>query len=526
MNKKTYYELLNELSSDDLFEGLLGYGLFAEKIPPFLTSENFLEFCKNPPENFNFDKTPKKYINYESIRNINIPRILSVPNPIAYYHLCKVLSDNWDKLLEYFRNKTEYQEYKISRIHIRKIDDNLKVFTMCYQNLDDIDLEDYSQLIQKHIFEMNHKNFCTDDYPEPKLLIGKKYVVKADISNCFPSIYTHSLAWALVSKEVAKYNRDDSEWFNKIDIYARNLKDGETHGILIGNHSSNILSEIILTAIDEIMYEKGYRYIRNIDDYSCYIDTREKADEFLVDLSTELKQFGLMLNHKKTEILKLPLASTENWVRKLNSFVFSNVSKLKLNEVRAYFDIALDLMIHNKENSAILNYSIKVLSKREMTQNAKDYFIDTIHHLVLLYPYLVTLLDQKIFSTFSIDKSKIESIAKDLFNLGESKKLYETMSYALFFSLKYNFILVESLFEKVEKTNDTILLLLSYLHDKKFVKHSKVMKQYKELAKELNEEIDEYWIFVYEVLTAGLLTKEWKSMKKEEITFLRSEYCL
>lgn len=530
MAKKSYCELLNEISADELFDGLLGYGLFAEKIPPFLTAENFLNFCKTPQSGFTFDKSEKKYIHYESMRNINVPRVLAIPNPIAYHNQCKVLSDNWDKLFEYFEEQTQNQEHKISRIHIRKIDNSFKVFNTCYQDLDDIDLNDYPTLVQNHLFEMNHKNFCTDDYPEPNLLIGKRYVVKADISNCFPSIYTHSLSWALVSKAYSKIHRSPTEWFNQIDLYTRNLKDAETHGILIGSHASNLISEIILIAVDKAMYDKNYRYIRNIDDYTCYVETKERAEEFLVDLSIELKQYGLMLNHKKTEILKLPLASTENWVRKLNSFVFSNDDKLKLSEVRAYLDIALDLMFHNKENSAIVNYAIKVLAKKEMTQNAKDYFIKTVHHLVLLYPYLVPLLDDKIFTIFAIDKLQIEKIAKDLFALGDSKKLYEAMSYSLFFSLKYDFLLTQDLFEKVENSNDTVLLLLAYLHDKTFLNSSSnfnrttIRKKYRDLALSLLDDIDEYWIFVYEVLAAGNLKSEWKKMKQASVTFVRDEF--
>lgn len=523
--KKSYYCCLKEISPHELFDGLLGHGLFAEKIPPFLTAENFLNFCKTPPNGFIFNEKPKKYIHYESMRNINIPRVLAIPNPIAYHNQCKVLSDNWDKLLEHFKKQTQNQEHKISRIHIRKIDDSVKILETCYfDKRDDINEDDYQSGEKNHLFEMNHKNFCTDDYPEPDLLIGKRYIVKADISNCFPSIYTHSLPWALVTKSVAKNQKTDEEWFNQIDKTARNLKDGETHGILIGSHASNLVSEIILTAVDKAIYDKEYRYIRNIDDYSCYVETKEKAEVFLVDLSTELKQYGLMLNHKKTEILKLPLASTENWVGKLNSFVFSNDDKLKLSEVRAYLDIALDLMFHNKENSAILNYAIKVLVKKEMTKYAKDYFIKTVHHLVLLYPYLVLLLDDKVFTVFTIDKSQIEKIAKDLFKLGESKKLYEAMSYALYFSLKYKFKLIESLFEKVETSKDAVLLLLAYLHDEKFIRHSKVTKQYKRLANLLKDDIDEYWIFVYEVLTEGLLCDEWKVMKKQKITFIKDEF--
>ena len=87
---KTYTMNLDEITQDELFDGLVGYGFFAEKIPPFLTSEAFLEFCKNPPPRFPFEAKPTRYISYESIRNINIPRILSIPHPISYRNQCQV----------------------------------------------------------------------------------------------------------------------------------------------------------------------------------------------------------------------------------------------------------------------------------------------------------------------------------------------------------------------------------------------------------------------------------------------------
>ena len=78
---------------------------------------------------------------------------------------------------------------------------------------------------KKHLFEMLHKDFYEDDYPEPHLLIGKRYQVKADISNFFPSIYTHSIPWALIGKKLSKENKDGEKfWFNEIDLYIRNQK--------------------------------------------------------------------------------------------------------------------------------------------------------------------------------------------------------------------------------------------------------------------------------------------------------------
>lgn len=510
VDTNSYYKLLNDVSKDTLFDGLLGYGLFAEKIPPFLTAEYFLGFCKDKNnigilEHFS---KPHKYINYQNIRNTNIPRILGIPNPFAYYYQCKILSNNWDKLLEYFKEKTQEQKHKISRIHIRKLKN------------------------KKHLFEMNYKNFEVDDYPEPNLLIGKKYLVKADISNCFPSIYTHAIAWALAEKSKAKKNKKDSKWFNQIDKATRNLKDSETHGILIGCHSSNLISEIILTAIDKEMYDKNYSYIRNIDDYDCYVETMEKAEQFLIDLSMELRKYDLTLNLKKTKILSLPTASTEHWVRRLNLFLFHNQypkdDTEKNNEIdfcttRAYLDTALDLMTQNNENSAILKYAIKVIAKKKLTLRATEYFINTIHHLVLIYPYLIGMIDEYVFSIFKLPQNIIKAIATNIFEFGKEKNAFEAMSYALYFALKYNFKIRDNLFEIVEKTHDAVLLLLAFLHDKKFIGNS-ALKNYQDLAQSFIDNIDEYWVFVYEVLDEKELGDNWKRIKEKGISFIKKDF--
>ncbi|MCX0405461.1 RNA-directed DNA polymerase, partial [Clostridium perfringens] len=227
----------------------------------------------------------RQYIYYESMRNINFPRPLGIPNPMAYQRLCECLSENWDKIQKHFETTTKDKSYKVSRIHIRKLNNS------------------------GSLFEMNYDNWRSDGSPELDLLIGKRYIVKADISNCFPSIYTHSLPWALVGKATSKTNRNKSEWFNKIDHYVQNIKNGETHGLIIGPHTSNLLSEIILCSIDKKLNK--WDYIRNIDDFTCYVETYDKAQRFLVELSEQLREFDLVLNHKKTEIIELPVGAMD-----------------------------------------------------------------------------------------------------------------------------------------------------------------------------------------------------------------------
>lgn len=546
-NLKSYHECLDEISDNSLFEGLLGYGLFAEKIPSFLSSEGFFKFCKS--NNPDFKQKNFLYIKYENMRNINVPRLLAIPNPFAYYKQCQILKDNWNHIKKYFRDKTKDNNYKISRIHIRKIYNKKYIF-----ELNSFHYEEANEL-----FRMNYKPHKKDGNPEQNIIIGKKYLIKADISNYFSSIYTHSIPWVLIGKQEAKKDKNKKDvWYNEIDKRTRWLNNNETQGILIGPHTSNLISEIILVSVDNEISKK-YQYIRNIDDYSCYVETEEKAKQFLIDLSQELKKFNLSLNHKKTEIIQLPISFDNDWTRKLKLFKLetysdegSKTDKINYKTVALLLDTAIELMKENKNNTSILNYTIKILLGYDMSLNAKKYFINIVHHLTLIYPYLIFLLEN-IFDSKSLGLKikqisddpyskflylKIKQISDDIFQLGLKTKNYEAMSYAIYFSLKYDFKLNQkNLLKEAKHQEDCIFMLLCYIYDKKYFKNNKdKFQEYINIAKSfiVQESInlkvlnDEFWLFAYEVLrledpNALNVCNDWKQLHDNQISFVLFE---
>lgn len=497
MIEMKYYEFINEISKDELIEGLIGYGFFAEKIPPMFTSIPLYEFCRRTGYSWTIKKDHSA-ISYESIRNISVPRLLSIPHPAGYVNQCKYIHDVWDDLKTYFYEKTKDQTFKISRIHIRKLKD------------------------RKELFEMNYKNGVKDGYPETDISIGARYLVKADISNCFPSIYTHAVSWALVGLEVAKRNQNDhTKWYNILDFYTRALKENETHGILIGPHSSNVISEIILCAVDYLLFDK-YKFTRDIDDYACYVKSHQEAEEFLINLSSTLKNFGLSLNHKKTEIIKLPYASEASWKTTLNSIQLPE--KISIPFLKHYLDSAIEL-VNKTGNVAIIYYAIKVLSEKEFYVNAKTYYFKTIHHLIIIYPYLLPIIDEYVLLPLSIVKDDIKNLSNNILHDGVKFKRYDAISFAIYFALKYDFELSETNFlEMSKKSEDCIFMVLAFLYDKK--NNPILMGDYKSLALALQldiMEMDKYWLFLYEVLTKEeLLDPQYKSLKNGRVSFIKS----
>ena len=495
---KRYTDYLDEITADELYEGLLAHGLFTEKLPPIFTSETFYQYSLQLKQAFS--KKDHDYVFFESMRDINIPRAFGIPNPMAYQRLCASLRDNWNNILDHFHKQTDADNYKVSRIHIRKRKET------------------------KSLFKMNYKNWRVDGSPVPDILIGKRYSVSADISTCFPSVYTHSLCWALVGKAYSKEHRDESHWFNALDHRCMELKSGETHGLLIGPHASNLLSEIILTAVDNKLSQK-WGYIRNIDDYTCYVESYAEAQQFLTELSAELRRFDLPLNHKKTKIEELPVASTKHWVRQLNAFDFSTpYGKVDYKRAQAYLDAAVALMAENGENSAILNYAIKVLAKKELTNNAKQYCLKTILHMAVIYPYLIPILEECVFEPFEATTDIINNFSQIVYTAALEQENYEAIIYVLYYSLKYGFDIQKMNYSSAISKDSCLYKVLTLLYYEQR-KDDKAIKALKNHAKSFaDDEFDRNWIFIYEALSFEQLADDWKPMKKAAISFIKQEY--
>lgn len=496
---KPYAAYMEEIAEDELYKGLLAHGLFAEKLPPVFTSIAFYDYCE---AGASFSDVAYDYVSFDSIRNINTPRTLSIPVPMSYQRLCAGIRDNWPLIKQVFHNNTDGELYKISRIHIRKM-----------KNRDSL-------------FEMSYDDWRSDGTPEDNLIIGNRYVVFSDISTCFPSIYSHALCWALTDKETAKSTRNiKGLWYNQIDHLCQNIRNGETHGLMIGPHVSNLLSEVILTTVDHALRTRGWKFVRNIDDYTCFVQSEEDGQKFVRELAEQLRHFDLPLNYKKTKVAQLPGALSEGWVRQLNAYsLIAPFGKVGYKEARSYMDLAIELMQKSENNSAVLNYAIKVLAKQKLTDNAKTYCIKEAMHLAYVYPYLLPILDEYVFVPYDAETSVIEQFANQVFKESERVGNYEGMIYGIYFALKYDFDLTVLEVDNIIASDSCLLKLFGFLYAKR-INWSEDIKKYRDEAKRLKElDMDRNWLFVYETLTHGNLKGEWRRMKEAGVSFLIKEF--
>jgi len=175
----------------------------------------------------------------------------------------------------------------------------------------------------------------------------KKYnfLFKFDIAKCFDSIYTHSIAWAVLGLDSVKENVDASKknYSGIFDKFIQYANYGETNGILIGPEFSRIFAEIILQRIDKNVEEKiksngftnrvDYELYRYVDDYFLFCDDDSLKDEIFNTFKHELKKYKLSVNNSKTVEYEKPIITEISIAKERINKLFSNQPKFSIEEV-------------------------------------------------------------------------------------------------------------------------------------------------------------------------------------------------
>ncbi len=138
-----------------------------------------------------------------------------------------------------------------------------------------------------------------------------RYMLQTDITDCYGSIYTHTISWALHTKEEAKKreNRNKHSLIGVvIDSHLQDMSNGQTNGIPQGSNLMDFIAEIILGYVDELLSERlnllgisEYRILRYRDDYRIFTNNPFEAEHIAKVLSEILSSLGLKLNASKTE---------------------------------------------------------------------------------------------------------------------------------------------------------------------------------------------------------------------------------
>lgn len=144
-------------------------------------------------------------------------------------------------------------------------------------------------------------------YEQRSLELSLKYthILKTDVTNCYGSLYTHSIPWALHGLEEAKADQSENLIGNKIDRHIRDGRYGQTNGIIQGSVLMDLIAELVLAYVDDLISKKlegkkDFHVLRYRDDYSIFTLSDRRAAEIVRIISDCLRSVGMQLGAAKT----------------------------------------------------------------------------------------------------------------------------------------------------------------------------------------------------------------------------------
>lgn len=250
------FEDLLEGGGENLsLENLISKGYLPYEIIPAITTKDFgkkAEQISNYIKSFKGEQS-SKYYSYSIPKVKHIRRTLGIPNPYHQLKLSQKIVENWGGVNGFVQSSPiSLSKPKVNKLSVTNNLREVRTFSR------EINLSEISK----------HSILSSTD---------SRYLLKADISRFYPTIYTHIIPWALHSKKLSKASLNDKSLFNTlfgfgndIDKFVRATQENQTIGIPIGPETSLVISEIIGGAIDMRLQTelkekkirlKGFRFV-------------------------------------------------------------------------------------------------------------------------------------------------------------------------------------------------------------------------------------------------------------------------
>ncbi|MFD1124030.1 reverse transcriptase domain-containing protein [Lentilactobacillus raoultii] len=264
------------------------------QLPKYFNFDGVLKLAKNQLKKHTLEELSKSKRELSKTDEVNHKILISkdghydwrpvqIVHPIAYVNLVNIITGHWGKIINAFG---KFQQ-----------DEHIKCISMPVESRSENN--DTAETILNWWEELEQRSIeCSLNY---------KYCIKTDITNCYGSIYTHTIAWAINGKNFAKKEHKRGVG-NKIDKAIEYMQNGQTNGIPQGGPLFDFIAEIVLGYADVCLSRKlkdlkdDYKVIRYRDDYRIFTKSKEIAERIVKSLSDVLADLNMHFNTKKTGI--------------------------------------------------------------------------------------------------------------------------------------------------------------------------------------------------------------------------------
>lgn len=487
-------------------ENLLAKGIFPSQIPPCFHTTMLADRAYAITRQFNkLTLTARKCINtrpetFSVARISHSRRLTSIVNPVTQFYLCHAIAKNWKRLEKHYsRSSLSLSKPALNGESTRAIS--------------------FTPIRKLHEIRMLES-------------AGYKYILISDISQFFPTIYTHTIDWALRGKEKSKESQYKSlkNLGNDLDKLVRYCQSNQTIGLPIGPDSSHIIAEIIGVGIDLEFTTRlggvpsGFRFV---DDYYLCFESQESAERALAKLTSSMAQFELKINSLKTKIIKIEDISDETWKYPLQQFPFQDKQIKQKNDINHYFDLAFNLANkHSDEN--VMVYAIKklkgVIIKRQNWSLFESYLCRT----AISFPNTLQEIAH-IFITYEKynyikDRVRIERTLNQIIKDHAPLEHHSEVAWALWLSGELNTKVNMAACELLNEINSSVCLILA--HDLGNAGLLEVNFDSKKHSKSINSQNlwGTNWLFAYEFGLRGWLGSNNNFIKKDPFFNVLDKY--
>src|SRR5699024_1866836 len=377
------------------------------------------EISESIPYNFTIPKTE------EAKRNIGLL------HPIAQLQTFSYIM-KYDTMITNFCKKSSFSVRSPIKRNIPKIEKNDFIEKNIKKVNDEYNLTDNKQITTEEVngyysryFSYNKFLKISKLYESPEFTRDKltfNYFLMVDIQNFFPSIYTHSLSWAIYgNKALGKEYRNEETFANATDKINQRINFNETNGLIVGPEFSRVIAEVLLTRIDlNIEYElnkeqlyinKDYKIYRYVDDYYIFANQPDIITKIEKKLQKHLQDYNLNQNVSKREIQTKPIITGSSSISKLKG-IFSDFdikrtllfTELKVSDPKQNHDL-------KKEETIGTKYIWKSLY-----ENANNVILENNEDKYKLVKYFLRVIPSKIPAKLSLNR-KIKVIIKEIIEI-------------------------------------------------------------------------------------------------------------
>lgn len=323
---------------------------------------------------------------FRARRNNGKLREITLPHPQSMLGMAHFFHRYRDSIL-YFTNRSSYSirhPYRTARIQVHRNSAFVRKLDPEEYGLEQVGFE--YETVSSYFVYKRYNNVNRFYSSQEFRACERKYplLLRADVSKCFDSIYTHTIGWVTNGRTASKRDTQatNATFGGAFDKFMQYLNYAETSGIVIGPEFSRIFAEIILQEVDirverelaqrQLKHGRDYEIMRYVDDYFIFLADSSNSEHVENVLSKHLTHFKLHLNEQKQESLGTPLKSHMS-IAKLS--VREALKTRTRCEVQVEPEIKADLFF--SAHKAILDYkAILADTERQHGELANSYLYE------------------------------------------------------------------------------------------------------------------------------------------------------